>query len=206
MRAYPYIGVPDDPTTTAFLPDDVRVYLGYPSGDTVSLSDQEANDLMFRSQEAFERCTGLTLFDTTFTNLRDCFHEGHSTHHHNFNLELRRAPTQSITSIKRQVDEVLTLIAATVFKLIRANQLFFGSAVLKESQTWPTDFDIEQEVIEIIFKAGFGATGASLPADLKNGLLRIIADLHSNKGDCPEEEQISPGAMALIRKFRVLEI
>ena len=206
MRTYPYIGVPDDPTATAFTPDDVRVYLGYPSGDTVSLTDQEANDLMFRSQDVFERCTGLTLFNTTFTNLRDCFYDGNLGHHHNGNLELRRAPTQSITSIKRQVDGSLTLVETTVFKLIRANQLFYGSASLKESETWPIDFDIEQEVVEIIFKAGFGPTGTSLPADLKNGLLRIIADLHSNKGDCLDQEKISPGAMVLIRKFRILEI
>lgn len=210
MRAYPYIGVPADPTTTAFTPDVVRVYLGYDTGDTTSLTDQEANDLMFAAQGVFERCTKLTLFDTTFTTLRDCFHDKHGT-----NIKLRRAPAQSITTIKHLIEDVLTLVDASVYKLIRAKQNNFGSASLRQVQFWPVGTDAEQESVEIVFLAGFGPDGASLPADLKAGLLRIIADIFANKGDCGgdcalaggvTEARINSGALALINKFRILEI
>lgn len=196
-RAYPYIAAPVAPDTLAFTEDAVRVYLGYPSGDTVSLSDQEAADLMLRAQAAFERCTWITLFDTNFTNLRDCF---------TARMQLRRAPIQSITTIKRQVDDVLTVVPGTDYKLTRAKQLFFGNAVLKEGKTWPDDADHEDEVVEVNFLAGFGPTEASLPEDLKAALLRFIADLHANKGDCSDDEMLSPGAMALARKFKIVGI
>lgn len=198
VRAYPYIAVPVNAAELAFTEDEVRIYLGYVTGDTTSFTDQEAQDLMRRAQAAFERCTWLTLFDTNFTNLRDFFETPR--------MQLRRAPIQSITSIKRQVDDTLTLVDATVYKLTRANQLFFGNASLKASESWPDDTDCEDEVIEVKFLAGFGPDETFLPEDLKAALLRIIADLHANKGDCSDDEALSPAAMALAHKFKIVEI
>ncbi len=198
VRAYPYIAVPVDAAELAFTEDEVRVYLGYPTGDTVSFTDQEAQDLMLRAQAAFERCTWLTLFDTNFTNLRDFFDTPR--------MQLRRAPIQSITSINHLVDNVLTVVDASEYKLTRANQLFFGNASLKEGESWPGDTDHEDEVVEVKFLAGFGPDETSLPEDLKAALLRIIADLHANKGDCSDDDAMSSGTNAMARKFKIVEI
>lgn len=197
-----YIGVPDDPTQVFSTPEKLRSFLGFASDDTISLSDDEANDLMLRAQAVVERYTKLTLYDTTFTNLRDVFE-------HSF--ELRKAPTQSVTSIERQVDDILELVDPTIFKLVRANQLFYGSVALKEAQHWPIDQDREQESIKIIFIAGFGPDETTLPPDLITGLFRVTSDLFSNRGDCECDggegaDEISAQARAILKRFRIMEI
>lgn len=201
-KATPYIGVQADPTQVFATPEEMRSSLGFASDDTVSLSDTEANNLMLRAQAVTERYTKLTLYETTFTNLRDVFE--HVT-------ELRRAPTQSITSIDRQVLDNFEAVDAAVFKLIRANQLFYGNVALKESQHWPHDQDREAESIKIIFVAGFGADKTSLPVDLVAGLFRVAGDLFSNRGDCECGDgsgavNISSQALAILNRFRIMEI
>lgn len=201
-KATPYIGVPDDATQVFATPEQLRSFLGFASNDTISLSDIEANDLMLRAQAIVERFTKLTLYNTIFTNLRDVFE-------HSF--EMRRAPTQSVTTIERQVNDNFELVDASIFKLIRANQLFYGSVALKEAQHWPIDQDRELEAIKIIFIAGFGPDETTLPPDLISGLFRVTADLFSNRGDCECDGgesigNISTQARAILNRFRIMEI
>lgn len=199
-RATSYIGVAANATQTFSTPEKLRSFLGFASDDTTSLTDIEANDLMLRAQAVTERLTKLTLFDTTFTNLRDVFEH---------KIELRAAPTQSVTSVERQVEDVFEAVETTVFKLIRANQLFFGSIVLKDSELWPHDQDHEPEAIKIVFVAGFGPDKTALPTDLIAGLFRVVNDLFANRGDCGgvgDFASIGAEARALLNRFIIREI
>lgn len=201
-KATAYIGVPADPAQVFATPEQLRSFLGFASDDTTSLSDSEADDLMLRAQKVVERYTKLTLYDTTFTNLRDVFEH---------KIELRKAPSQSVTSVERQVNNIFELVDVSIFKLIRANQLFYSALVLKDSQFWPIDQDREEESIKIIFIAGFGPDKTTLPADLIAGLFRVSSDLFSNRGDCECDggegaDQISAQSRAILNRFKIMEI
>ena len=197
-QAFPYVVTTPPAGDTLFVSlADARAYLRLDAGDP---TDAELTAFIKAAQAAVERFTRLTLFTTTFTTKRDVF---------SCEIVLRRAPLQSVTTVKRQVNDVQTVVADTVYKEIDEGVNNYGSIVLKAGQLWPTDQDVERRTIEIAFVAGFGADSTFLPDDLIQGALRVLADLFENRGDCScagAMETMSPAAKALLGRFKIMEV
>ncbi len=60
--------------------------------------------------------------------------------------------------------------------------------------------------IEIRYKAGYGATPASVPPALRQGLRQLIAHLYENRGDTSTQALYASGAAALFQPFRVASL
>lgn len=197
-QAFPYVVTTPPAGDPLFVSlADARAYLRLDAGDP---TDDELTAFIKAAQAAVERFTKLTLFDTTFTTKRDVFV---------CEIQLRRAPLQSVTTVKRQVSDVQTTVDASVYKAIDEDVNNWGSIVLKAGQLWPTDQDIERRTIEIAFVAGFGADSTALPPDLITGGLRVLADLIENRGDCScagAMSTMSPAAQALLGRFKIMEV
>jgi uncharacterized phiE125 gp8 family phage protein len=59
--------------------------------------------------------------------------------------------------------------------------------------------------IEIKFTAGFGDDPAAVPAALRQGILLLVAQLYSQRGDAGGALQLS-GALALFQPFRIMSL
>jgi uncharacterized phiE125 gp8 family phage protein len=199
-QAFPYTVVTPPAGNPLFVSlDDARIYLKQSAS---SLPDAELTAMIKATQAAIERYTKLTLFTTEFLTKRDVFAA---------EIQLKKAPLQSIVSISRQVNDVQKVVDFSVYKEIDADVINYGSVVQKAGQTWPTDQDDERRTIQINFIAGFGDDSTSLPDDLIYGGLRLLADLWANRGDCPCDcagalNSMSSDAAALLSRFRILEV
>jgi uncharacterized phiE125 gp8 family phage protein len=60
----------------------------------------------------------------------------------------------------------------------------FSRIALKDGEEYPTDIDERMQAIKIEFTAGYGTTGADVPADLRLALLEHITKSYENRGDC----------------------
>lgn len=203
-QAFPYtVTTPpvDDPLFVSLA--DARTYLRQ---SAAALPDDELTRFIKATQAAIERFTKLTLFDTVFQTKRDFFTSSVASE-----IVLKRAPLQTVDQISRQVIDVQTVVANTIYKAIDENVINWGSIVLKADQIWPTDQDRERRTIEIDFTAGFGTDSTDLPPDLVEGGLRLLADLWANRGDCPCDcagaiSSMTGDARLLLGRFRIIEV
>lgn len=198
-NAYPYV-ITVAPATDLLVvtADAARNFLRI---DNDLVGDTEMEGFIRAAQAAVERFTKLTIFLTTFETKRDCLIWGQD-------IQLRRAPLQTITSIKYLLADVETTIDAATYKTIRAKVNNFGLIALKEDENWPTDIDTEAEAVTILFIAGMTDDPCALEFDLVQGVLRVISDLYYNRGDCScsDDDKMSGAAKALLGKYRILGV
>jgi uncharacterized phiE125 gp8 family phage protein len=145
-----------------------------------------------------EKYTKRTFINTGFTTYRDDFNDS---------FLLRRSKTSAIGSIKYLVDGVLTTLASAVYGFTDVTG--FSEIFLNVNQVFPTNTDPVPQAVEIIFTAGYGATEASVPADVKFALLNHIADLYSNRGDCGGDcagSGVTSNTKLLYDKIRIIDI
>ena len=91
---------------------------------------------------------------------------------------LRRDPVDSIVKITRLVSGVATTVAAAVYYIKRSTQ--FTEVLLNEDQEWPSDQDDIEHSIEVNFE-----TKVHRCVDqVKLGILRHVAFMYENRGDC----------------------
>jgi len=148
----------------------------------VSLADMKAymkvtalsDDVLITSMLAAatrwgENYTGREFRANVFTLLLDSFTD---------RLCLRRAPVDTIISIKHLVAATLTTVAASVYYLKANTQ--FSEILLNEDQAWPTDTDSREQAIEVIFVTKTYPDIESIATAIK----RHVAYWYSNRGDC----------------------
>lgn len=95
---------------------------------------------------------------------------------------LRRAPVASITSVTRLIAGVPTAVAASVYYLKKL--VNWAEVVLAANQVWPTSpatDDREQAIVVTFVTAPHRAL-----EQIKLGILRHLAYLWENRGDCPD--------------------
>ena len=182
-----------------------------PVGSPTLVSLQEAKDwlrldttaddailtrLIRVAQTAIEQYTKLTLFTTTFKTTRDAFGQ---------DWELRRGPTQAITRFEYKVGGVLTPVDPASYFL--SGDAFFGRPALREGYVYPCP-DLERDVIEIEFTAGFGTAPEDIPDDFALAALNHIADAYASRGDCACDpgSGLAMSAVHKIRHRRVIDI
>lgn len=114
-------------------------------------------------------------------------------------IELPRYPLQSIASMT--VDGTAVTVA-NVFKVDTLSRP--GRIALKLGQVWPVLADESISGIVINFVAGFGATVADVPANLKLAVLRMAGHMFSHRGDgCSTEDAYkNSGARGLVADYK----
>lgn len=73
---------------------------------------------------------------------------------------------------------------------------------LKENVSPPTDLRA-LNAVELVFTAGYGAA-AAVPAPIRQAILQIVADLHTNRGDA--DAVVSNAAQALLAPYRIFKL
>jgi uncharacterized phiE125 gp8 family phage protein len=114
---------------------------------------------------------------------------------------LQRDPVASITSITYLQDENPTPVpvASSVYYLKTLTQ--FAEVLLLEDQDWPTDVEDQEQAITVRF-----VTQAHPCLDqAKLAILRLVAWLYENRGDCEDATTAAKksGAAFLLDQFRI---
>lgn len=130
-----------------------------------------------------------------YTLLLDCFENP---------IELRRNPIAVIDSVEYFKEGSLETVAPSVYKLKLGVQV--SSLILKKDQTWPTDVDEEEQSIKISFTTK--AVGPDKLDMAKIAILRHVAYMFENKGDCGSCEDCADVAQVktLYDSFRIVNI
>lgn len=206
QRNYPYnITVNDNADVLFVTLEQARDYLKITSDD---IDDADLTAMILAVSRATERYTKLTLYTTTFTTTRDLFD------YITLN-KLKRAPLISIGSIQYLVDDSLVTIDSSIYKTLSVDVLNFGSIALKAGNIWPVSRDEELAGILITFDAGMATDQDSLQEkypDLIQGMLRMLADFYTNRGDCNDcggasgTSGPSSSTKNLLAPFRIMEI
>lgn len=117
---------------------------------------------------------------------------------------LRRSPVDSITTVKHLVSDVLTLVPNTVYYLKKSTQ--FSEILLQDGQTWPTDTDLREQAIEIVFATVAYNCGNSISIAIK----RWVSFAYANRGDCDCQDPSTigklSGADSIYNQFRIERI
>lgn len=185
------------------LPFDLALVKQWLAIDPTDLSQDALLTMLVNvAVQAAERFTGLTFVATTFRTSRDYFGQ---------DWTLRRAPLIEVTSIKRLVNGLLIEVDSTTYLSNVANPAAYGHAYLVDGASWPTDYDNQQNAVQIDFMAGLVSEATLLPELIKVALLQAMADAYQNRGDCGgacEDLTRSLGAKAasILSSFRVIEI
>ncbi len=121
-------------------------------------------------------------------------------------LELTPSPLRSVVSIKSYDDaDAETVLASTTYQVDTYAQP--GRVVLKRGVVWPTDLRMANGLL-VQYKVGYGATAEELDADLRHGLLQIIASLYEQRESISEVTSQAVRVMAaeLVASYKTMRL
>ena len=159
---------------------------------TSSAEDDVIKSIINMATTFGEKYTGRDFRANTWTLLLDCF---------GARIELRRDPVATITFVKHLVSDSQVTVATSVYYLKKGVQS--SEILLQDGQDWPTDTDEREQAIEIEF-----VTEAYRCIDqIKEAMLRHIAYLYTNRGDCDTKNAaIESGASFIYDQFRIARV
>jgi len=173
------------------------------------------------SREQIEEITGLTLITQQFRLTLDQFPNGRRTWcdgqqtgaigeiegANSFNaIQLPRYRLQSVDEMRvYSIDGTPETVPLSDFVIDTQQQP--GRLVLRSGATWPVALQSANS-IEIDYTAGFGDTGADIPAALKLAVMQMTASLYQHRGDeCTVADAMRiSGAHSIVRAYRVARI
>lgn len=100
-------------------------------------------------------------------------------------IRLSVNPVQSVSSVQYlDADGTTQTLASTEY----IADEYSRRAVIepKNSVSWPTVLN-QRNAVTVVYVAGYGATEASVPADIKLALMKIVADAYDNRQDAIHE-------------------
>jgi uncharacterized phiE125 gp8 family phage protein len=194
-----------DPVTVA----EVREHLGY-GDETDAALDAELTAFIKAAQRAVESYLGdFKLMTSTIRADIPAL---------DLQTTLRMRPFQSFTSVEyvAQDDGEITTVASTDYHVIAGHQ-YRGDLYLGESKDWP-EVAKRADAFRLTYDVGW--TAETLPADIKNAILQIVAKLNASRGDCEDSggggsvyamknsnaTAFPPAAVALLEPYRLVEI
>lgn len=183
---------PPDPLLLAVTADQLRDVLRLDSED---MTDEVAEDHIAAAQRLAEKYAGIVLFKTTFKLSLPFFP---------LRIELRKRPVRVVMSITRRVDGADTEVPAEDYRLIQRNCYPFIS--LSDGACWPTDADLEDDAVSVIFDAGFSDGAEDIPVDIKSAITSIAVDAFENPGDCFTEDVLPGAAKKILNTYRCLRV
>lgn len=157
----------------------------------------------------FEEYTNYILINTVFRTFADFFYPQYV---------LRRIPfvptgiNQGLTAFEYLVNSVWTAVANTNF--YTTQEQYYSLVVFNSYEDIPRDKDDRRQSIRIDFTAGYGVDDSFVPADIKLGLLQLIAYFNENRGDCDAcsckgegfWSRVPASVSAVFQKYRRLQI
>ena len=139
----------------------------------VTTWDTYLTGLINASMAYFEKFTRQILISRTFTGYLNDFP--------NDSFLIEKAPLISITSVKYyDTDNVLQTVTDTNYYITESN--YYSYLMFINTYTYPSTYDRPQ-IVQVEFKAGLCTDDTDCPADIKQGLLQIIAYWWENRGD-----------------------
>ncbi len=159
-----------------------------------SASDIDVAALILAARKKVEADTSLALIHQTVLLSRDGAPYGRTP------LRIPIGPVSSVTSIKSYAaDDTESTVATSVYRLDTFSKP--ARLVLKEGQSWPTSLRPENALlIELV--VGFGATAASVPANLIMAVRLLIEHWFGNRGVVGQvTEEIAQGYQSLIGPY-----
>jgi uncharacterized phiE125 gp8 family phage protein len=100
-------------------------------------------------------------------------------------LEIPKAPLIGISSIQTFTDaDVATTFASSNYYVDLITKP--GRVVLRTAASWPTPTRAASGFV-VNFRAGYGATGSHVPADIRQAILMIVSHLYENRGDAESD-------------------
>jgi uncharacterized phiE125 gp8 family phage protein len=116
-------------------------------------------------------------------------------------IEIPLPPLQSVTRLTVYApDDTPRLLDPSTYQVDASSAP--ARLRLKENVSPPTDLR-PMNAIELVFTAGYGGADA-VPAPLKQAILQIVADLHTNRGDA--DAIVSNAAQALLEPYRIFKL
>ncbi len=183
------------------------------------LPDADAEALIETARQWIEDRSGMAMIDQTWTLTIDRWPGYHEPWWDGVRdgavsqiqrtpngVDLPRYPLSSITSVTTYAaDSTPTVVTvADVFDVDAAS--IPGRMTLQSGQVWPV-VSRPSNGIEIAYVAGYGATGASVPAPVKQAVLRLAGYLFDNRGGCDAAEAYrASGACGIMGSYRVKRI
>jgi gp6-like head-tail connector protein len=117
-------------------------------------------------------------------------------------LELPRAPLQSITHVKTyDTSDVASVFDPSKYGIDTAGSP--GRLFLKSGYSWPTP-GRSHNGIEIQFVAGYGATADEVPEDVKTAITMLTAHIYENRGDTKAE--MPSMVQLLLSQYRMVRL
>lgn len=213
MRNFTY-EVTSKPTSLIFTLDDIKNYLKI--DDDIVEDDNLITNLYWSAYDFFESYTNRTLLNTQYKTYRDYFfYNSFSYQLQNTGYyEIKKSKLQSIDSIQYiNSDGILTDVDENIYYNTFEND--YSKILLNENAEFPSDIYRRYQAIEINFTAGYGSDGDSIPYDIKDCLLSMIASLYENRGDCSPNSssncncslsQFDSNVKITLMKYKILNI
>lgn len=202
------VTAPASPNDLAVSLVEVKAHLGYPAEDTSR--DAELTGFIRAAMAAVESYCQLTLLETVWrADVPELCAE----------TLLRKRPFKAFTKIEyvRASDREIVTIDALTYHVLpyiqRRARVFLGDGL-----DWPDDDAIRADAFRLTYTAGW--TIATLPWDIKNALLQIVAKFDASRGDCDggggdvsvyamknsNASPFPPAASALLDPYRLQEV
>lgn len=159
-----------DNTTTTYTDNTADASLGAGAPSVNTTADPMLRMLISGARKVAEDRTGRALITQTWEQVLDEFPTD--------SIEIGMLPIQSITSVKSyDTDGVLQTMSASDY-VLDADTLP-GWVNLAYGKSWPSTRDIAQAVV-VRFVAGYGPTGASVPAEIRMWISAHVAAAYRN--------------------------
>ncbi len=180
--------------------DDVKTYL------RIIGTDQDAELTQFiEAATAFaEKYTKRDFINKTYKTFRDSFSDFSVAWSAVEPIEIRRSKLSVVNSVQYLKDTILTTVASSVY--YNTSESDFGKILVLDGQQWPlSHVDNRQQAVEIEFVAGFGATEADIPSDLKEAIMAHVGAMNINRGDCTMVASLPDISRSIYNKYRILD-
>lgn len=193
--------------------DEVKRYLNIDAADTTE--DTKIDEFIVEARRLAERITGRKFITQTLIGYADAFH-GHQDEEFwagrrigkmsdisgtsQAFLQLDHAPAQSISSIVIiDGDNNETTYSSDNYYLDNYDNSMFPRVYLKDSASPPVDLRYRNGV-KVTWVAGYGASGSSVPSDIKSAIKKMTGHIFYNRGDCDDCAEKS-GALSHLEEF-----
>jgi len=169
--------------------DEAKTYLRVDSADDNAL----ITTLISVAEDCVEKETRRTLLTQTCELIYD--EAGAS-------IEIVKSPLQEVTKIEVLDDAgVKTIVDDEIYDVDISG--IRGRVQLRDGCSWPDHRGFASFIITV--KAGYGDTGAAVPAALKQAALIALAVLYENRGEM-DEAKISKAISGLCRPYKIFRL
>jgi len=180
---------------------------------TSSAEDTLLTQYITDAREMVERFTGRKLITQTLTAYATPWAKDRcpeETLVYDFNqyrdpahIEFDVGPVSSVTSVETiDVSNTVTAYESSNYYLDNYDLDQMPRIVFNQSNAIPTSLRA-RDAWKVVFVAGYGATGASVPADIRRALIMLAGYLWANRGACDGACVESCGAAKILGPFRL---